>query len=64
LVSLAVQFLRNATVDSHYFSIRAKGKDSQYTVTAVVGPPPGVAEGVVVNGSGSPTLAILQWRET
>jgi type II secretory pathway component PulK len=64
LVSLAVQFLRNATVDSQYFSIRAQVKDTHYAVRAVVGPVPGAAEGVIVNGSGEPTLAVLQWRES
>ncbi len=63
LISLAVQFLRNATVDSQYFSVTAQVPESDSIVKAVVGPPKEALRGVVINPSKASSLTVLQWRE-
>ncbi|MFC1808823.1 general secretion pathway protein GspK [Candidatus Omnitrophota bacterium] len=61
LVSLAVQFLRNITVDSQYFTILSRIIDTEYTVSAIVGPS---EEKFSKTQDMDSELSILSWRET
>lgn len=62
LVSLVVQFLKNCTVDSRYFTIVSQAPRSGYTVEVIVGPPAGLASlGYQVNADDE--LVVHRWQE-